>query len=99
MLLLNKTLYTETVKYVIRSFIITRVAVARCFVNIIELLCSTQFWAPYVLPYSGSLFLHKQLGSDQGRFYARMGPMEGPRRQMGAQLTTDKLAPAILVMQ
>ena len=29
----------------------------------------------------------------------RGGAMEGPWRQMGAQLTTDKLAPAILVMQ
>ena len=29
----------------------------------------------------------------------RGGAMEGPWRRMGAQLTTDKLAPAILVMQ
>ena len=37
-----------------------------------------------------------------GRFYRNArtggGAMERPWRQMGAQLTTDKLAPAILVM-
>jgi len=36
---------------------------------------------------------------DLGRFYEWRRAMEGSKEVDGAQLTTDKLAPAILVMQ
>jgi len=62
-----------------------------CKVFLLHSLVTIQIWLLVFIP---CVYI-----KDQGRFYEWRRAMEGSKEVDGAQLTTDKLAPAILVMQ